>query len=107
MVDLKKLINPWSLGIAVIHLVVSVIITFMAVGATMARFDSGLPPNQSEQLIIWGAELLNFPMVYLASKISRFNVGVFGWLIFIFNSLLWGIAVDRCGKLAQKVLHTK
>jgi hypothetical protein len=106
MMNLKKLINPWSLSIAVIHLVVSVTITFMSLGVTMARFDSGLPLSQIDQLIALVCELLNFPLVFLVSRI-RVGIGIFGWSIFMFNSLLWGITIDRCGKLVQKISNAK
>jgi hypothetical protein len=90
-VGIKKLINPWSLGIGLLHLILSITITFMSIGSTMARFDDGLPLSQFDQLIGWGAEILNFPLVFLALKIRINAGGVLGWLIFIFNSLLWGL----------------
>lgn len=109
---IKKTRNMWLkiIGIASLHFVLNIIVFGIAFGNTMARFDSGLPPSPTEQIIDLGSEILNFPLVTLASSTnfaSNFLGGFMGWLAFILNSLLWGTGIYMLGGFVSKKLRQK
>jgi hypothetical protein len=115
-VGMKKTRNMWLkiIGIALLHFVLNIIVFGIAFGNTMARFDNGLPASQTEQIVDLGAEILNFPLVTLASFTnlfsnfgSNFFSGFMGWLVFILNSLLWGTGIYMLGLFISKKLKQK
>lgn len=60
--------------------------------STMSRFDTGLPPSLTEQVLDHAATVLAFPLVtiYLVWQ-PTWMPG--GYEIAILNSLIWGAAV--------------
>jgi hypothetical protein len=114
-VGIKKTRNMWLqiIGIALLHFVLNIIVFGIAFGNTMARFDNGLPPSLTEQIIDLGSEILNFPIVTLASSTffsnfaDNFFGGFMGWFVFILNSLLWGTGIYFLGGFVSKKLRQK
>jgi len=114
-VGIKKTRNMWLkiIGIALLHFVLSIILLGVSFGNVMARFDEGLPPSPTEQIIDLGSEILNFPLVSLASSTffsnftSNFFGGFMGWLAFILNSLLWGTGSYLLGVFLGQKLKQK
>ncbi len=103
---MKKYQNIWLkiIGIALFHFLLSVILTLKSFTSGLTRFDNGNPPSQSEQIIDFGLQILNFPLVSLAlsnSLLSKFFSGFLGgfggWLVFLLNSLLWGVGIYLFG----------
>jgi hypothetical protein len=112
---IKKSRNIWIkiIGIALLHFVLSIILLGISLGSAMTRFDNGLTPSLTEQIVDLGAEILNFPLVTLASSTlfsnfaSKFFGGFMGWLIFILNSLLWGTGIYMLGIFLDQKLKQK
>ncbi len=96
--------------IAFIHFVSSVVLVLMSFATSMTRFDTGMPATQGDRLIQLGANILNFPLVSLA-LLPNFLVGiangVLGWLIFVANSLLWGMVIYTLVKVLIKIFAQK
>jgi hypothetical protein len=93
-------------AISIVHLVSSVVLVLMSFGVSMTRFETGIPATQGDRLIELGANILNFPLVSLVLLPNfplRFINGVLGWLIYIANSLLWGIGIYTLVKLLIKL----
>jgi hypothetical protein len=101
------------IGIVLLHFALSIILLGISFGNTMARFDNGLTPSPTEQIVDLGAGILNFPLVTLASSTffsnftSKFFGGLMGWLVFILNSLLWAVGIYLLGIFLWKKLKQK
>ena len=113
---IKKTQNMWLkiIGIALLHFVLNIIVLGVSFGNVMARFDEGLPPSPTEQIIDLGSEILNFPLVTLASSTNIFSNfadnffgGFMGWFVFILNSLLWGTGIYLLGVFLDQKLKQK
>lgn len=107
---IKKPLNKWMAiaGIALVHFCLSITLLFISLGAAMKRFDHGDPATFSEQIIDIGVMVLNFPLVNLAlipNFLTKYFSGVFGWLIFIANSFLWGMGIYALVKKVNQILN--
>jgi len=102
---MKKYLNVWSILIALLHLVLSITLTLSSIGASFSRID-GIAPTQTDQIVSLGADILHFPLITLALYL-RLSIGAIEWLIFMLNSLLWGVGIYILGKFIRKVLSPK
>ena len=78
--------------IAAVHFLLSVVLLFLVAGASMSRFDGGGPSDLTALLLKSAFEILRFPLATAIELLEIRNTGVWGWLVFIGNSLLWGWA---------------
>lgn len=78
--------------IATVHFLLSVALFFLRVGEGMSRFDGAGPPDLTTLLLNGAFEILSFPLLtaFLLLKIA--NTGIWGWLLILANSVLWGCA---------------
>ncbi|AFY75215.1 hypothetical protein Syn7502_03361 [Synechococcus sp. PCC 7502] len=96
--------------LSLVHFVSSSGLLIWSFGLSMARFDTGIPAIKTEQFADIGLNILNFPLVSLTllPEFPRILVnGVTGWLVFIANSLLWGIGIYTLVNVLIKKFETK
>jgi hypothetical protein len=102
---MKKYLNTWSISIALLHFGLSITLTLRSIVASLGRID-GLAPTLRERILGFGADILNFPLITLALYL-KLRIGAIEWLIFILNSLLWGVGIYILGKFMTKVSSPK
>jgi hypothetical protein len=102
---MKKYLNIWSISIALLHFGLSITLTLSSIGASFSRID-GIAPTQTDRIVSLGADILNFPLINLAIYL-KLRIGAIEWLIFVLNSLLWGIGIYILGRFIRQVLSPK
>ncbi len=80
--------------LATLHLVATVALTLATINLRMDRFDTGAPPMRTERTIEACGQVLRFPIVMAAFASKLRFPGLTGYLPFILNSLLWGVAAS-------------
>jgi hypothetical protein len=78
--------------IATAHLLVSVVLFFVCGAVTMSRFDGGGPSELTAFLLNGAFEILGLPLLSPILLLKIAHTGIWGWLFFLGNSLLWGWA---------------
>jgi hypothetical protein len=78
--------------ITAVHFLLSVVLLFLAAGASMSRFDGGGPADLPALLLKNAFEILRFPLATTFTLLEIRNTGVWGWLVYLANSALWGWA---------------
>jgi hypothetical protein len=78
--------------IAAVHFLLSVVLLFLVAGTSMSRFDGGGPAYLTALLLKNAFELLRFPLATAFQLLEIRNTGVWGWLVYLANSVLWGWA---------------
>ena len=58
----------------------------------MSRFDGGGPADLVDLLLKNVFEILRFPLATTFQLLEIRNTGVWGWLMYLANSVLWGWA---------------
>lgn len=81
-------------AVTAIHFFTSIVLWFYIFGMGMARFDSGAPESAAESVMRWAFAILSFPLLKLLERmpVARFP-GLWGYVPFLGNALLWGAAV--------------
>jgi hypothetical protein len=63
-------------------------------GAGMARFDSGVPGGPGETLARWLLTALSIPLLTVLARLPLLSFsGLWGYIPFLANASLWGLAV--------------
>jgi len=81
--------------IAGVHFLLSVAMFILSMASTNSRFDGGGPSDLTALLLNSAFEILSFPLLSTILWLKIANTGMWGWLGFIGNSLLWGWACWR------------
>ncbi|MEI7995839.1 MAG: hypothetical protein WCH01_13155 [Methylococcaceae bacterium] len=82
--------------VAACHFVLQGIIFFMNFGLVMLRFDTGSQLSCFDHAIRLVSAVANFPLVTLATMLPLGDTGSIGWLVFVANSIAWGITAWLC-----------
>jgi hypothetical protein len=96
----QKTIVRWSviLAIAAAHFIVGFFALLTSFGASMSRFGSPSPSP-----VTWGEELMETLTTVLHFPIVTFwpvpAPGVFGYLVFALNSILWAVCIYAVSRL--------
>lgn len=88
------IISTLALG----HFIAYVLLIMFSHGATMNSFDSGAELSIGAKFSSLVVDILSFPLVSLVMYLPIRNTGVWGWLIAMLNSLMWGTAIWICLK---------
>lgn len=79
--------------VATFHLVASIVVVIYVFGAGMARFDSGAPQAFAETLGEWLLNALSFPLMLALEQSAALRFpGWWGYVPFLVNASLWGMA---------------
>lgn len=78
---------------ASVHFVTFATLFVISLGRGMSRFDSGAGPSTLDRIADGAAAVLSFPLLPLLHALQVHIPGPTGWLLFVANSLLWGVAV--------------
>jgi hypothetical protein len=81
--------------IATVHFVLSAAMLFMTMASSMSRFDGAGPSDLAALTLMGLFGVLSFPLLGLFLKLDIAHTGIWGWIPFIANSLLWGWAAWR------------
>lgn len=80
--------------VATIHLVLSVFCLVWLFSGSMARFDTGEAASMPETITQAGTEVLLFPLSEVDGLLSpKAFPGLWGYIPFMLNSLVWGLVV--------------
>jgi hypothetical protein len=89
--------------VAILHLVASIALLTYVFGAGMARFDSGVPSTFPETLGDWLLNVLSFPLLLaLEQSMALRFPGVSGYIPFLVNASLWGMAAVLIRRLWKR-----
>ena len=82
-------------GIAIAHFAVSLTLFFEQFGMGMARFDTGAEASIGERVLGVVVSVLHSPVVTVGLAVipARALPGLWGYVPFMLNSLLWGFAL--------------
>jgi len=102
---LEKTIVRWSVifAIAAAHFAAGFVALLISFGGSMSRFDSPSPSplTLSERIMETLTTVLHFPIVTFWPFPAP---GLFGYLVFALNSLLWAVCIYAAGRfLLQRV----
>jgi hypothetical protein len=75
--------------LAMIQTAVSFVLSLLTFASAMHRFDNGGEPTPVEQLFSAAAQLFAFPILTLARSLELRFPGLWGWVPFILNGLVW------------------
>jgi hypothetical protein len=78
--------------IAALHFLLSVVLFFVCSAVSSSRFDGGGPSDVTAFLLKGAFEILSFPLLTAILALKIANTGIWGWLFFLGNSLVWGWA---------------
>jgi hypothetical protein len=78
--------------ITVLHFLLSVALFFLWGAVVSSRFDAGGPPDLTLILVNGAFKILSFPLLMGILLLKIPDTGIWGWLLFLGNSLLWGWA---------------
>jgi hypothetical protein len=77
-----------------IHLVSAVGLLLYVFGAGMARFDGGVPGGLTETPAGWLLTALSMPLLTVLARLPVLRgSGLWGYIPFVANASLWGLAV--------------
>ena len=80
---------------AAIHFVVLAITFSVSFSRQMARFDEGQPATSVDSFMGYTVHVLATPMVWFwNSPLSGRMGAAMEWIVILFNSLLWGLAME-------------
>jgi hypothetical protein len=80
--------------VTAIHLVSTIGLMLYVFGAGMARFDSGVPRGWTETLAGWLLTALSVPLLTVLARLPILGgSGLWGYISFLANASLWGLAV--------------
>jgi len=81
-------------SVTAVHFACSTALLFYVFAVGMARFDSGLPSSPAETVAGWLFAAMAFPVLTLLERVSAVRFpGLWGYIPFVINSSLWGLAV--------------
>jgi hypothetical protein len=94
-----------GLVVATSHFVVSLFTVMIAFGAGMARFDTGAAPSLGERVVLVIRDVVLFPLAPLLVSVlpGRWFPGLWGYIPFAANSLLWGATIATIVVLTPRV----
>ena len=78
--------------IAAVHFLLSIALFLLSLASSNSRFDGGGPSDLAALLLNSAFAMLSFPLVTAALLLKTASAGVWGWLWFLGNSVLWGWA---------------
>ena len=78
--------------ITAVHFLLSVVLLFLVAGASMSRFDGEGPSDLTALLLKNAFEIWRFPLATAFELLEIRNTGVWGWFVYLANSVLWGWA---------------
>ncbi len=78
--------------LAAAHFVLTAAMLFIMGASSMADFDAGHPSGISTALLNGAFHILCLPLVTPFLLLQFAGTGMWGWLVFLANSLLWGWA---------------
>jgi hypothetical protein len=78
--------------IAAVHFLSSVVLLFLSAASSMSRIDGAGPSNLTHLLLNSAFQMLIFPLAKAFMLLEIANTGMWGWLVFLGNSVLWGWA---------------
>ena len=78
--------------IAAVHFLLSVALFLLSLASSNLRFDGGGPSDLTALLLNSTFKMLSFPLLTAAWLLKTASAGVWGWLWFLGNSVLWGWA---------------
>lgn len=89
--------------VAVAHAALSIELFVLAFGSGMERFDSSASPSTGERLLEGLVTILHAPLVTLALPQSPAGwfPGLWGYIPFLLNSLLWAAVLVWTARLYQ------
>ena len=91
--------------VAVCHLALSVFIGLRLFSMGMSRFDTGAPPSPLEHIVVTANSVLTFPLVFLVMRVpGNLFPGLFGYIPFAANSILWAVCLYWIGAFLYKRL---
>jgi hypothetical protein len=88
---------PVIVVLTILHLALSGALMLLSMSATMGRFDTGAEPTPGARVVELLSRILLFPVVDPLARLLPRGIrgGGFPWehLIFVANSLLWGVVL--------------
>jgi hypothetical protein len=99
----KKLLIVGYLTLA--HLIVTVGLLLFSFGASMDRFDSGRMPTFHERLAESGFTVFQLPLMPLLRFSPIRFPGLWGYIPFLVNSLVWALVLSLIISAFQKRKH--
>jgi hypothetical protein len=89
--------------IAASHFVLTIVLVIFTFGAGMARFDAADSPRWRETVASSAVDVLAFPVLPLLDRPSLRFPGVWGYVPFVVNSVVWAKAVRTIWRLRHRL----
>src|SRR5687767_13169486 len=90
-------------AVAAIHFVVYGIVFFMFLGQSMDGFDRPVPPTIGRDITKVAFHILSLPLVAPLLWLKVTGLGMASWLVFIANSVCWGLAIQLLARLLRRL----
>ena len=88
--------------VAFFHFVMHLVAVGFSSAASVKHFENGAEPTVGVQILDTLVNLLAFPLVVVIQQLPIGGTGHWGWLIFLANSSLWGLATSICLRRISK-----
>ncbi len=71
-------------------------LTVLTISQSLSYWDRS-EPHKFKQALHIIQQILEFPVLFLSKyfEINKYFPGLFGWTLFLLNSLVWGLAIWR------------
>jgi hypothetical protein len=89
--------------IAASHFVLIIVLVIFTFGAGVARFDAPDGPRWTETLTSSVVDVLAFPLLPLLGRPSLRFPGLWGYVPFIVNSVVWAGAISTIWRLRHRL----
>ena len=89
--------------IAAIHFVLTVVLVIFTFGSGMARFDTPDGPHWTETVASSVVDVLVFPVLPLIDRPSLRFPGLWGYVPFMVNSVVWSGAIITIWRLRHRL----